>query len=123
MVVPSATLLEARFLGCEVISNDNAGVCGEPWWRLPHDLALEVARDAPARFWRIVEDCAARKPADRASLEAAARSMRGKGVAYGVDKVLTGLERVFVPRRWRVRAEQQLEQRSMDARVVATPHA
>ncbi|MBA2665308.1 MAG: hypothetical protein H0U74_23670 [Bradymonadaceae bacterium] len=47
--------LEARFLGCEVITNGLTGVCGESWWNLPDALALEVVRDAPLRFWRIVE--------------------------------------------------------------------
>ncbi|MFW5966078.1 MAG: hypothetical protein ACOCV2_01115 [Persicimonas sp.] len=48
-------LLEARFLGCEVVTNPNAGVSGESWWHLPDDKALEVAREAPRRFWRLVD--------------------------------------------------------------------
>lgn len=47
--------LEARFLGCEVITNNLTGVCGESWWNLPDAMALEVVRDAPHRFWRIVD--------------------------------------------------------------------
>ncbi len=48
-------LLEARFLGAEVISNPNAGVAGESWWNLEDGQALEVLRDAPHRFWRTIE--------------------------------------------------------------------
>ncbi len=48
-------LLEARFLGAEVVSNANAGVAGESWWNLDDERALEVVRDAPQRFWRIVD--------------------------------------------------------------------
>ncbi|MFP4597333.1 MAG: hypothetical protein ACLFVJ_03715 [Persicimonas sp.] len=48
-------LLEARFLGAEVVSNPNAGVAGESWWNLQDGQALEVLRDAPYRFWRIIE--------------------------------------------------------------------
>ena len=47
--------VEARFLGAEVIVNHHVGVTGESWWRLPDDQALEFLRDAPARFWRIVD--------------------------------------------------------------------
>jgi hypothetical protein len=47
--------VEARFLGAEVVVNHHVGVTGESWWRLPNDQALEFLRDAPARFWRIVE--------------------------------------------------------------------
>jgi hypothetical protein len=53
-------LLEARFLGCEVITNTLTGVTGESWWNLPDDLALAVVRDAPHRFWRIVESLRAK---------------------------------------------------------------
>lgn len=51
-------LLEARFLGAQVVSNPNAGVAGESWWNLGAEQALEVVRDAPRRFWRIVESWA-----------------------------------------------------------------
>jgi hypothetical protein len=47
--------VEARFLGAEVVVNHHVGVTGESWWRLPDPLALEFLRDAPARFWRIVD--------------------------------------------------------------------
>jgi hypothetical protein len=46
--------VEARFLGCEVICNDNVGVACEPWWRWPDEQALEYLRDSPNRFWREV---------------------------------------------------------------------
>lgn len=48
-------LIEARFLAGRVYSNPNAGVAGESWWNLGDAQALEVVRDAPHRFWRIVE--------------------------------------------------------------------
>ena len=46
--------VEARFLGCEVICNENVGVASEPWWRWPDEDALAYVRDAPLRFWREV---------------------------------------------------------------------
>jgi hypothetical protein len=48
--------VEARFLGCEVVVNDNVGVTAEAWWRLPDAEALEVLRDAGPRFWRLVAE-------------------------------------------------------------------
>lgn len=47
--------VEARFLGCEVVTNEHVGVTGESWWQLPDIRALEVLRDAGPRFWRLVE--------------------------------------------------------------------
>ncbi len=49
-------LLEARFLGCHIVGNRTIGVSGESWWRLDDDQALAVVRDAPHRFWRLVEE-------------------------------------------------------------------
>lgn len=46
--------VEARFLGCEVVCNDNVGVAGEPWWLWPDADAIDYVQDAPARFWREV---------------------------------------------------------------------
>lgn len=46
--------VEARFLGCDVVTNENVGVAGEPWWRWPLDDALAYVEDGPRRFWRIV---------------------------------------------------------------------
>jgi hypothetical protein len=46
--------VEARFLGCEVVTNRHVGVAGESWWHLPDTQALEVVRDAGPRFWRLV---------------------------------------------------------------------
>jgi len=48
--------IEARFLGCEVVLNNNVGVAEESWWNLEDDLALEVLKDTPDRFWRIVKN-------------------------------------------------------------------
>ncbi len=46
--------VEARFLGCQVVTNRHVGVAAESWWHLPDDQALEVVRDAGPRFWRMV---------------------------------------------------------------------
>lgn len=46
--------LEARFLGCELVSNEALGVAGESWWHLRDDLAFEFVREAPRRFWTLV---------------------------------------------------------------------
>jgi hypothetical protein len=51
----SRLAVEARFLGCEVVSNKRLGVAGEPWWALPDAVGLEVIESAPRRFWKIVE--------------------------------------------------------------------
>jgi hypothetical protein len=50
----SEVALEARFLGCELISNEALGVTAESWWHLPDELALEFVREAPRRFWTLV---------------------------------------------------------------------
>jgi len=50
----SRLVVEARYLGCEVVTNDRVGVIGEPWWSEPDDVGLEVLRSAAARFWEIV---------------------------------------------------------------------
>ena len=46
--------VEARFLGCEVITNERVGVAGEPWWSWRDEEALAYLRRAPARFWELV---------------------------------------------------------------------
>jgi hypothetical protein len=51
----SRLAVEARFLGCEVVSNERLGVGGEPWWNEPEAVGLEVVRSAPERFWALVE--------------------------------------------------------------------
>jgi hypothetical protein len=47
--------LEARFLGCEVVTNRYVGVAGEPWWNLDDESAWKFVRDIPARFWRLAK--------------------------------------------------------------------
>lgn len=47
--------LEARFLGCQVLVNRHVGIAGESWWELDDVQALNVARDIPNRFWKLVE--------------------------------------------------------------------
>lgn len=56
-------LVEARFLGCEIVTNGHAGVTGESWWHLPDAAALEVLRDGPARFWRLIQAALAEEAA------------------------------------------------------------
>jgi hypothetical protein len=51
----SRLAVEARFLGCEVVTNDRLGVGGEPWWTKPDDVGLEVLGGAAKRFWEIVD--------------------------------------------------------------------
>lgn len=51
----SRVALEARFLGCEVVSSDALGVAGESWWNAHDDLALKLVQHAADRFWHLVE--------------------------------------------------------------------
>ena len=48
--------VEARFMGCKVITNDRVGVALEPWWQLPDDKALSVLSSAATRFWSLVDE-------------------------------------------------------------------
>lgn len=48
--------VEARFLGCKVITNQHVGVALEPWWSLPDDQALAHLSTAAARFWTYVAE-------------------------------------------------------------------
>lgn len=50
----SRVALAARFLGCELVSNDALGVTAESWWHMPDELAFEFVREAPRRFWTLV---------------------------------------------------------------------
>lgn len=47
--------VEARFMGCQVILNDNVGVAGEKWWGMNDEEAYKFVKDTPDRFWRIVK--------------------------------------------------------------------
>lgn len=51
----SRLAVEAKFLGCEVVSNERLGVAGEPWWTQPDEVGLAVLEGAASRFWEIVE--------------------------------------------------------------------
>ena len=51
----SRLAVEARFLGCEVVSNHRLGVGGEAWWNEPDAVGLEVLGSAARRFWEIVD--------------------------------------------------------------------
>ncbi len=51
----SRVALEARFLGCEVVSSDALGVAGESWWNAHDALALKFVQHAADRFWYLVE--------------------------------------------------------------------
>ncbi len=74
-------VLEARFLGCEVVANENVSVCGESWWNLEDEQALEVVRDGPNRFWRLVERLFRDSAGER-------RKMRSRRLWRGVDPVV-----------------------------------
>jgi hypothetical protein len=50
----SRLAVEAKFLGCEVVSNERLGVAGEPWWTEPDAVGLAVLEGAAERFWEIV---------------------------------------------------------------------
>lgn len=47
--------VEARLLGCRVVTNGHLGVAGEPFWRAAAADAFHFLGSAPARFWRLVE--------------------------------------------------------------------
>ncbi|HMJ12004.1 MAG TPA: hypothetical protein VK524_11355 [Polyangiaceae bacterium] len=51
----SRIALEARFLGCEVVSSEALGVAGESWWNAPDNLAFEFVQSAADRFWGLVD--------------------------------------------------------------------
>jgi hypothetical protein len=71
----SRLAVEARFLGCEVVSNERLGVGGEAWWTEPDSVGLEVLTSAADRFWEIVRRFARRAvPAARPSLGALERA-------------------------------------------------
>jgi hypothetical protein len=80
----SRLAIEARFLGCNLISNDVLGVAGEAWWHMPDDAAFEVVRDAPARFWRAVEALRSSKGAAKYSWTRGAREAKIVYDASGV---------------------------------------
>jgi hypothetical protein len=90
-------LVEARFLGCKVLSNPNAGVCGESWWGLPDGLALEVLRDAPDRFWRLVDRFAQVERHASVVPPSASRIARAKGRVDGFTRHLRTVESRLVP--------------------------
>jgi hypothetical protein len=62
----SRLAVEARFLGCEVVTNERLGVAGEPWWSEPDEVGLEVVRSAAERFWLIVNRFRTHAPRGRA---------------------------------------------------------
>jgi hypothetical protein len=51
----SRVAVEARFLGCEIVSNDALGVAGESWWHASDPLAFDFVREAACRFWELAE--------------------------------------------------------------------
>lgn len=48
-------LVEARLLGCQVVTNELVGVAGEDFWQGDRASALDFLADGPRRFWRLVE--------------------------------------------------------------------
>jgi hypothetical protein len=75
-VEPASRLaIEARFLGCDIISNEALGVGGEAWWHAPDEVAFPIVRDAPARFWRAVDGFfTSRRPARYSWLPASSKA-------------------------------------------------
>jgi hypothetical protein len=49
-------VVEARLLGCEVVSNGLVGVTREAFWSAGRDQALATLLAGPQRFWQLVED-------------------------------------------------------------------
>ena len=90
-------LVEARFLGCKVLSNPNAGVCGESWWDLPDGLALQVLRDGPDRFWRLVDGFARAERKAPLPSPSANRIARAKRRVDGFTRHLRTVESRLVP--------------------------
>jgi hypothetical protein len=118
---PSGRLyVEARMLGCDVVTNANAGVCGESWWRLPDPLALETLRDAPARFWRLVNALTAEDVRIVPERSDARTLVRGHAWADRFNTLVRVAERWLVPRRLIEAADQRRDARSRAASVVAT---
>lgn len=109
------TLVEARFLGCEVVSNPNAGVCGESWWHLPDDEALEVLADAPRRLWRLVDRLRSRE--DRS--KDGGSPGRWNRIAESVATTgLQAVERMALTGPLIERMTRRVRRRADDARVV-----
>ena len=50
--------VEARFMGCEVITNHRVGVTQEAWWKDPEQQALNHVASAAVRFWQQVGELA-----------------------------------------------------------------
>jgi hypothetical protein len=61
----SRLAVEAKFLGCEVVSNERLGVAGESWWAQPEAVGLAVLTGAARRFWEIVERFAGARTATK----------------------------------------------------------
>ena len=66
----SRLAVEARFLGCEVVSNERLGVGGEAWWTEPDAVGLAVLASAATRFWEMVDAFARRSSVSKASSQA-----------------------------------------------------
>jgi len=47
--------IEARLVGCEVVTDAHVGVTHEPLWTMDRAGALAALEAAPRRFWRVVE--------------------------------------------------------------------
>lgn len=107
-------LVEARFLGCGVVANAHTGICGELWWNLPDDLALEFVRDAPLRFWRLVARFAREANAGRSDSSSSAWNWLDEGVT----KVLPELEKILFPYPVAKRIAERLDHSKRTPRVV-----
>ncbi len=46
--------VEARLLGCDIVTNQHVGVEGEKWWKKSKAEALDFLKAAPDNFWNII---------------------------------------------------------------------
>lgn len=102
--------VEARLLGCEVVVNANVGVSGEAWWRGDRAAALDFLQDAPARFWRMVDELASRGRRSSARGEGG-----GGGAAREVaERLFDRLTKLSLPKRVLRRLDARSERQAME---------
>jgi len=74
-------LVEARLLGCGVVTNELVGVAGEDFWQGDRSTALSFLADGPRRFWGLVEQLMNRdetsNPRPERPLETVAEKLSG----------------------------------------------
>ena len=48
--------IEAKMLGCEVITNEHVQHTSEDWWQYNKENSLEFLRKLPSKFWKKIEE-------------------------------------------------------------------